>query len=43
MAAIIRSTFLIDVIQLNKVKGQAFKVAEVENKLLELLGGNNGN
>jgi len=43
MATIIRSTFLIDIIQLNKVKGQSFKVAEIENKIMEVLGGNNGN
>ncbi|MEW6508950.1 MAG: 2-oxoacid:acceptor oxidoreductase subunit alpha [Bacteroidota bacterium] len=42
MATIIRSTFLIDVIQFNKVKGQPFKVAEIENKIYEVLGGENG-
>jgi 2-oxoglutarate ferredoxin oxidoreductase subunit alpha len=42
MATIIRSTFLIDVVQFNKVKGQPFKVAEIENKIIEVLGGNNG-
>lgn len=42
MATIIRSTFLIDAIQYNKVKGQPFKVAEIENKIYEVLGGKNG-
>lgn len=42
MATIIRSTYLIDVIQFNKVKGQPFKVAEIENKIYEVLGGKNG-
>ncbi len=42
MATIIRSTFLIEAIQYNKVKGQPFKVAEIENKIYEVLGGKNG-
>ena len=42
LATVIRSTFLIDVIQYNKVKGQPFKIAEIENKIMEVLGGNNG-
>jgi 2-oxoglutarate ferredoxin oxidoreductase subunit alpha len=42
MATIIRSTFLMDAIQFNKVKGQPFKVAEIENKIYEVLGGKNG-
>ncbi|MDQ7815727.1 MAG: 2-oxoacid:acceptor oxidoreductase subunit alpha [Melioribacteraceae bacterium] len=42
LATIIRSTFLIDVIQYNKVKGQPFKVAEIENKIIKVLGENNG-
>ncbi|PKL88811.1 MAG: 2-oxoglutarate ferredoxin oxidoreductase subunit alpha [Ignavibacteriae bacterium HGW-Ignavibacteriae-2] len=41
LAAIIKSTFLKDVIQYNKYQGQPFKVAEIENKIIELLGGNN--
>jgi 2-oxoglutarate ferredoxin oxidoreductase subunit alpha len=42
MATVLRSTFLRDVIQFNKVQGQPFKVAEIENKIIEVLGGNNG-
>lgn len=42
MATVIRSTFLRDVIQFNKVQGQPFKVAEIESKIIESLGGNNG-
>jgi len=42
MASLIKSKFLIDVIQFNKVQGQPFKVAEIENKIIEVLGGNNG-
>ncbi|HAB51800.1 MAG: 2-oxoglutarate ferredoxin oxidoreductase subunit alpha [Ignavibacteria bacterium RIFOXYB2_FULL_35_12] len=43
MATVIRSTFLRDIVQFNKVQGQAFKVAEIENKIIEVLGGHNGN
>lgn len=42
LAFLIRSTFLIDVIQLNKVQGQPFKILEIENKIIEVLGGKNG-
>jgi len=42
MASLIKSKFLIDVIQFNKVQGQPFKVVEIENKIIEVLGGNNG-
>ena len=42
MATVIRSSFLRDVIQFNKVKGQPFKIAEIENKMIEVLGGHNG-
>lgn len=42
LATIIRSTFLIDAIQYNKVKGQPFKIAEIQNKIYEVLGGENG-
>lgn len=43
MATLIRSTFLREVIQFNKVQGQPFKVIEIENKIIEVLGGKNGN
>lgn len=43
MAFLIRSTFLRDVIQFNKVQGQPFKITEIENKIIEALGGSNGN
>ncbi len=42
MATLIKSTFLIDVIEYHKVMGQPFKVAEIENKIIEVLGGDNG-
>lgn len=42
MASVIRSTYLREVIQFNKVQGQPFKVIEIENKLIEVLGGKNG-
>ncbi len=42
LAFIIRSKFLRDVIQLNKVQGRPFKVAEIERKIIEVLGGKNG-
>jgi hypothetical protein len=31
-----------NVIQYNKVQGQPFKIGEIENKINEVLGGNNG-
>lgn len=42
LASIIKSTFLREVIQFNKVQGRPFKVAEIENKIIEALGGKNG-
>lgn len=42
LSTVLKSTFLKDVISYNKVQGRPFKVAEIENKLLEVLGGNNG-
>ncbi|MEW5842253.1 MAG: 2-oxoacid:acceptor oxidoreductase subunit alpha [Bacteroidota bacterium] len=42
LAALIKTQFLIDVIQLNKVMGQPFKILEIENKIIEVLGGKNG-
>lgn len=42
LSTILKSTYLKDVISYNKVQGRPFKVAEIENKLLEVLGGNNG-
>ncbi len=43
LATIIRSTYLLEVLQYNKVQGQPFKVAEIEKKIIDVLGGNNGN
>ncbi len=43
LALLIKGRFLKDVIQLNKIKGRPFKVAEIENKIYEVLGGTNGN
>ncbi len=42
LAAIIKSTFMKDIIQYNKVQGRPFKVSELENKIMEVLGGGNG-
>lgn len=42
LAFVLRSTFLVDVIQYNKVQGQPFKVAEIQSKIMETLGGKNG-
>lgn len=42
LSLIIRSKFLLDVLQYNKVQGQPFKISEIENKLVEILGGKNG-
>lgn len=38
LAGIIRSKFLVDVIQYNKVEGRPFTSVEIENKILEVLG-----
>ncbi|MGK9477850.1 2-oxoacid:acceptor oxidoreductase subunit alpha [Melioribacter sp. OK-6-Me] len=43
LALLIKGRFLKDVIQLNKIKGRPFKVAEIESKIYEVLGGTNGN
>lgn len=42
LATLIRKEFLRDVIQLNKLKGLPFKSTEIQNKISEILGGNNG-
>jgi 2-oxoglutarate/2-oxoacid ferredoxin oxidoreductase subunit alpha len=42
LAFLIKSKFLVDVIQLNKMQGQPFKIVEIENKIIEVLGGKNG-
>jgi len=41
LSKLIRSEFLIPAVQLNKVKGLPFKAIEVEEKIIDLLGGNN--
>jgi 2-oxoglutarate ferredoxin oxidoreductase subunit alpha len=41
LAKYIRSEFLIDVIQFNKVRGLPLSTAEVEDKITDILGGNN--
>lgn len=41
-ASLLKSQFLIDVIQYNKVQGLPFKVAELEERMIEILGGPNG-
>lgn len=43
LAKIIRAEFLIDVIQYNKMQGQPFKIKELEDKVISILGGKNGN
>ncbi len=42
LAVLLRNQFLIDVVQFNKVQGLPFKVLELENKIVEILGGLNG-
>ncbi|MCF8267001.1 MAG: 2-oxoacid:acceptor oxidoreductase subunit alpha [Ignavibacteriales bacterium] len=42
LAYILRSEYFVDVIKLSKVKGLPFKSVEVQNKIAEILGGNNG-
>jgi 2-oxoglutarate ferredoxin oxidoreductase subunit alpha len=42
LAMLIKSMFLKDVVQYNKVQGRPFKVSEIENKIIEVLGGGNG-
>lgn len=39
LASMLRSAFLVEVIQHNKVKGLPFKASEVEEKILAILGG----
>ncbi|MBX2976104.1 MAG: 2-oxoacid:acceptor oxidoreductase subunit alpha [Ignavibacteriaceae bacterium] len=41
LSHLIRSEFLIEVEQLNKIKGLPFKAVEVEKKIIETLGGKN--
>ncbi len=41
-ATLLRNQFLIPVIQFNKVQGLPFKVIELENKIIEILGVPNG-
>jgi 2-oxoglutarate ferredoxin oxidoreductase subunit alpha len=42
LATIIRSEFLIEPVSLTKIKGLPYKTIEVQNKILEVLGGSNG-
>jgi 2-oxoglutarate ferredoxin oxidoreductase subunit alpha len=42
LALLIRNNFMKEVIQLNKMQGQPFKIAEIEKKITDVLGGNNG-
>jgi 2-oxoglutarate ferredoxin oxidoreductase subunit alpha len=39
MAKILQSTFLVETIQYNKIQGLPFKITELEDKFIELLGG----
>jgi len=43
LSKLIKSEFLIDVIEFNKIQGSPFKSSEIENKILYLLGGQNAN
>lgn len=42
LARVIRSEFLIPVIQFNKMRGLPFKSSDIEEKISEILGGGNG-
>ncbi len=41
LARVLRSEFLIDIIQYNRVRGLPFRSSEIENKIIEILGGEN--
>ena len=41
LAKLLKSTFLIPVNQLNIVRGLPFRISDIENKIIELLGGRN--
>ncbi len=41
LAKLLRSEFLINVEQFNLVRGLPFRVSDIQNKIIELLGGNN--
>ncbi|MFH0735990.1 MAG: 2-oxoacid:acceptor oxidoreductase subunit alpha [bacterium] len=42
LASVIKSEYLVDVIQLNIMKGLPFKAHDIQNKIREILGGENG-
>ncbi len=42
LSKIIRSEFLIDVLQYNLVRGLPFRSSDIENQIIEILGGKNG-
>jgi 2-oxoglutarate ferredoxin oxidoreductase subunit alpha len=42
LAKLIRSEYLVNPIQFNEIRGLPFKAVEIENKIREILGGNNG-
>ncbi|MCE1189148.1 MAG: 2-oxoacid:acceptor oxidoreductase subunit alpha [Ignavibacteria bacterium] len=42
LSKIIQAKYLIEVLPFNKVQGLPFKVAELEEKIIEVLGGDNG-
>ncbi len=43
LAVLIKSEYLIEVEQFNVVRGLPFRTSDVLNKIMEILGGNNGN
>jgi len=42
LAKLIRSEFLIEILQYNLVRGLPFRSSDIENQIVEILGGNNG-
>ncbi len=43
LAKVLRAELLLDTKSLTKIKGLPFKSSEIQNKIVEILGGNNGN
>ena len=42
LSKLLKAEFLVEVIEFNKIQGSPFKSSEIENKIMEVLGGNNG-
>ncbi|MDP3149063.1 MAG: 2-oxoacid:acceptor oxidoreductase subunit alpha [Ignavibacteria bacterium] len=43
LSKLLKSAFLVDVIEFNKIQGSPFKSSEIENKIISLIGGENVN